>query len=93
MDKIYAKYADELKNALLSDNINRILIYGNDGRKIEYTRSSPIDLENLPSVQPEIIRCKDCKHSEGCFLWAENGIGVFNDGFCNYAERRIHEKD
>ncbi len=46
-------------------------------------------------TQPEIIRCKDCKHSEHwyrdkrrCFLWHETGIGVFEDGFCNYAERR-----
>ena len=50
---------------------------------------------NLPSAQQEIILCKDCKHSEHwyrdkcrCFLWAENGIDVFDDGFCNYAERR-----
>ena len=41
----------------------------------------------------EIVRCKDCKHSEQwygdkrrCFLWQEDGIGVFNDGFCNYGE-------
>ena len=49
----------------------------------------------LPSAQPEIIRCKDCKNSEHwyrdkrrCFLWAEDGIGVFDDGFCSYAERK-----
>ena len=49
---------------------------------------------NLPSAQTEIIRCKDCKHSEHwyrdkrrCFLWFEDGIDVFDDGFCNYAER------
>lgn len=48
-----------------------------------------------PSAQPEIIRCKDCKYCEHwyadkgrCFLWAEDGIDVFDDGFCNYAERR-----
>lgn len=52
-------------------------------------------LENLPSAQPEIIRCKDCKHSEHwyrdkarCFLWHETGIDVFEDGYCNYAERK-----
>jgi hypothetical protein len=52
-------------------------------------------LEKLPSAQPEIIRCKDCKNSEHwyrdkrrCFLWAEDGIGVFDDGFCSYAERK-----
>ena len=52
----------------------------------------------LPSAQPEIIRCKDCKYCEHwyadkgrCFLWHEDGIGVFEDGFCNYAERRADE--
>ena len=54
---------------------------------------SPVVL--LPYAQPEIIRCKDCKNSEHwyrdkrrCFLWAEDGIGVFDDGFCSYAERK-----
>ena len=49
-------------------------------------------------AQPEIIRCKDCRHSEHwyggkrrCFLWHETGIDVFEDGYCNYAERRTDE--
>ena len=53
------------------------------------------DLRKLPSAQPEIIHCKDCKNSEHwcrnigrCFLWSEDGVSVFEDGFCNYAERR-----
>ena len=40
---------------------------------------------------PELIRCKYCKHStewygdkRRCFLWAENGIDVFEDGYCSY---------
>lgn len=43
----------------------------------------------------EVIRCKECVHAKPwyrdkamCFLWHETGIDVFNDGFCNYAERR-----
>lgn len=44
----------------------------------------------LPSAQPEIIRCKDCKwfnRSDGCsFSTAENG-------FCSWAERRTDETD
>ena len=50
---------------------------------------------SVPSAQPEIIRCKDCKHGEHwyrdnarCFLWHDTGIDVFEDGFCSYAERR-----
>ena len=56
------------------------------------------NLKQLPSAQPEIIRCKDCKYCEHwyadkgrCFLWHEGGIDVFGDGFCNYAERRTGE--
>jgi hypothetical protein len=54
------------------------------------------DIKNLPSAQPEIIKCKDCKNSEHwyrdrrrCFLWSEEGVSVFDDGFCNYAEMRM----
>lgn len=51
------------------------------------------------SEQTEIVRCKDCRHSEPwygdkrrCFLWAEDGIDVFEDGFCNYAKRRKQDE-
>ena len=54
----------------------------------------------VPLAHPEIIRCKDCKNSEHwyrdrrrCFLWSDNGVSVFDDGFCNYAERRTDESD
>ena len=57
-------------------------------------------VEALPSAQPEIIRCKECKYCEHwyadkgrCFLWHEGGIDVFEDGFCNYAERRTDGVD
>ena len=57
-------------------------------------------LRNDPEAEwVEIVRCKDCKHSEfwyrdkrRCFLWHEEGIDVFEDGFCNYAERRTDEQ-
>lgn len=55
----------------------------------------------LPTAQPEIIRCKDCKHFtrdipcveghyDGCDEWTDNGneIMVAEDDFCSYAERR-----
>ena len=45
--------------------------------------------------ETELIRCKDCKYSEPwyrdrrrCFLWDEGGVSVWDDGFCNYAERK-----
>lgn len=48
----------------------------------------------------EIVRCKDCEHSKHwyrdkhlCYLWSETGIGVFEDGYCSYGERRKDEID
>ncbi len=52
-------------------------------------------MEELQSVQPEIIRCKDCKHlfnkdDEGGKCWHFNGFSkvVSYDDFCSFAERR-----
>ena len=46
----------------------------------------------------ELIRCKDCKYSKWwygnkylCFLWQEDGINVFSDGFCNYGRRKEND--
>ena len=65
-------------------------------------------LAELPSAQPEIIRCKDCKHyvihtlfgrSQG---WCERlcdefdktlARGTEQDDFCSRAERRTDEPD
>ncbi len=52
------------------------------------------DIGELPSAQPEIIRCNDCKYAEYIddvqTLWCtECGQGrtVAPDDFCSYAER------
>ena len=49
----------------------------------------------LLKEQLQIVRCKDCKHSEHwygdkqrCFLWHEDGIDVFETGYCSYGERK-----
>ena len=47
----------------------------------------------VPSAQPEIVRCKDCKHSrffDPCFYCYEFGeeINVPENGFCFMAKRR-----
>ena len=82
------------------DAINRCMeIYINNLQTMIYKIDAYKALTDLPSVQQEIIRCKDCKNSEHwygdrrrCFLWSEDGVSVFNDGFCNYAERRTDEQ-
>ena len=57
-------------------------------------------LHEVPSAQPEIIRCKDCKYitehydTDGnvpywtCSEWDS---GTDYDGFCHYAERRTDD--
>ena len=54
------------------------------------------DLRKLPSAQPEIIRCKDCKfyrqEIDMCdepYSTAHNV--VHEDDFCSKAERKEHE--
>ena len=44
--------------------------------------------EQLPSAQPKILRCKDCKWKQGseCVRFAE--VRPFPDDFCSLAERR-----
>ena len=51
-------------------------------------------LEDLPSAEPEIIRCKECKH----WLDIDDGrqkhrmcADIYGDWFCADAERRTDE--
>lgn len=56
-----------------------------------------IGIKRLPSAQPEIIRCKDCKWSDWydstdgnryCYCMETGASGRTADDFCSYAERR-----
>lgn len=60
---------------------------------VKYIRDDD-DTFNMKFMR-KVVRCKDCKNSEHwyadrrrCFLWHENGVSVFDDGFCNYGERK-----
>ncbi len=52
-------------------------------------------IRNLPSAQPEIIRCKDCKYFNSYFVECdhESGLKHIKDGHdhCSYAERRTDD--
>ena len=77
--------------------IDEITEYGSENSIYMSVGELKRRIETLQPAQPEIIHCMDCKHSEHwynkcrCFLWHEGGIDVFEDGFCNYAERRTDE--
>ena len=52
-------------------------------------------LRDLPSAQPEIIMCKDCKHyiDNCCYERNHIKIGLFlhEDNFCSWGERRTND--
>ncbi len=47
-------------------------------------------LKVLPSAQPEIIRCKDCRRygRDDCFMKVQMLWELKPDDFCSYAERK-----
>lgn len=51
-------------------------------------------LRRLPSAQPEIIQCKDCKRygQDNCFMKIQMLWELKPDDFCSQAERRIDER-
>ena len=61
-----------------------------DGYVLIYRCDACDNIYNLPSVQPEIIRCKDC------IYWDFSGYCVDfmtqdENGFCSWAERKIDD--
>ena len=59
-----------------------------DGDKVDFCVSV---INDLPSAEPEIIRCKDCMyyHPSFCKIWSKFGtVRVKENGFCYKAERR-----
>lgn len=44
--------------------------------------------EQLPSAQPEIIRCRDCVWHDGNVCRNNESIPWSDDDFCSWAERR-----
>jgi len=49
-------------------------------------------ITELPSAQPEIIRCKDCKHWDGVDTCDVIDAPVWDNDFCSMAERRSDEE-
>lgn len=49
------------------------------------------ELQDMPSAQPEIIRCRDCKHWDGVDTCDVIDAPVWDNDFCSMAERRTDE--
>ena len=56
--------------------------------ELHYPSWYAAQIEKLPSAQPEIIYCKDCKWKQGaeCVRFAD--VRPFPSDFCSRAERR-----
>lgn len=85
--------ADKLKHSLPNDERMADAVIAHNEGILEYQTA----LSLLPSEQPEIIRCKDCKYmtehndTDGnapYWICSEWDSGTDYDGFCHYAERR-----
>lgn len=53
-------------------------------------------IDELPSAEPEIIHCKDCKFREKDEIFGGSwcrGYRVRDDHFCGYASRREGEEE
>ena len=48
-------------------------------------------IEALPTAEPEIVRCKDCKYYNPIGVCIEMSSAVCEDSFCCWAERRTDE--
>ena len=58
-----------------------------------YTDDDAVEaIINLPSAQPEIVRCEECINhgKEICYFWSHfyGTINTPDDGFCHKAERK-----
>lgn len=77
----------------LTLRVNRELTKEEYDKLMQDIKDAPIML--LPSTQPEIIRCKDCKYWEHDAIFPDGWCRVIQQGnpewFCADAERRTDE--
>lgn len=86
MDDLISRKAaiDVLEERLQANGYSNVALVSELNRSIGY-------LMRLPSVQPEIVRCKDCKYYDPIGVCIEMSSAVCEDSFCCWAERRTDE--
>ena len=92
-------FAQAQKGMMMNDLISRQML-------LEYIHGEPVGrllcdkynldglIEQLPSAQPEIIRCKDCKYntySKKCLQPDSFFLVPADDFYCGYAERKTDD--
>lgn len=99
---------DDLKHdvAMDQDSLDYEELTDLNREKIQFDKDckqNAIDLlQHAPTIEPEIVRCKDCRYMTEHYdtdgnvpYWtcSEWDSGTDYDGFCHYAERGINETD
>lgn len=69
------------------DPDGKLVRYDDDKHYTPYVRYEDMvhAIKHLPSAQPEIIRCKDCRHNNWCDMQEAAMAG--DNFFCGAAER------
>ena len=65
--------------------------YGKPTLEFESGKKVIEHLKQMPSAQPEIIWCKDCKHWDGVDTCDVIDAPVWDNDFCSMAERKSNE--
>ena len=84
------KMSDPINRQAAIDIFDDYNISVENGELEAYSRDRK-RLCDLPSVQPEIIRCKDCRWNDGVAYCEMHFRDVKGDDFCSGAERRTNE--
>ena len=84
--------SDLISRQAAIDAINRLDI-PEDMCVFEILSHIEVELGTLPSAQPDIIQCRNCKFASGdsriCMKFGHSPIGELD--FCAWAERRTDE--
>ena len=96
MDKLISQQAaiDTIKKRLFETAFNNVGIKQNIDETLVDVAENRLEnwFNELPSAQPDIIHCKDCKwhirHDKRCGYWNH---GVKPTMWCSQAERRTDE--
>ena len=76
------------------DEIRKDMVIVRNGGGYFGTIPSEVITGELPSAQPDIIRCRNCKFASGdsriCMKFGHSPIGELD--FCAWAERRTDEE-
>ena len=89
-----AYFKESLKTLSDKSNENQLfnIKYTNLKKSKELLDKKKKELYVLSSAQPEIIRCKGCKHWDGVDTCDVIDAPVWDNDFCSMAERRTDEE-